>query len=296
MPVHLSKPLIFIGTIALSIAIAAADHAIKVDLRLSILEFIAVVLMAQHFGFRAGVALSIGVVAWWFWADLEYLALRQIEVPTWATALNNLIRLSVFVFIAFLEARSQKLLHQLDKLAYTDELTGLLNRRAFMAALGREFDRARRYRTSIALLYLDLDSLKSVNDNYSHRWGDALLQGLAIVLKRNTRSSDVVAKIGGDEFAILLPHCTEVEAQKLAGRIEAEFANEAEKIKLELRSHGCLLKSIRQPDATLDRIGVSIGEVAYGAGELPDAHTALSMADARMYEAKLARKGVRSNR
>ncbi len=88
--------------------------------------------------------------------------------------------------------------------AYYDELTGLANRRFFIDSLEGRISRCQRYGDNCAVLFLDVDNLKAVNDEHGHAAGDALLVRLGEILKINTRTSDVIARIGGDEFCLLM--------------------------------------------------------------------------------------------
>lgn len=95
-------------------------------------------------------------------------------------------------------------LAEMELHAYHDVLTGLANRRLFIENLENRIARFHRYGDHCALLFLDVDNLKAVNDTFGHAVGDILLVRLAEILKTHTRTSDVVARIGGDEFGILL--------------------------------------------------------------------------------------------
>jgi diguanylate cyclase (GGDEF)-like protein len=106
--------------------------------------------------------------------------------------------------------------HSLLDASFRDPLTGLLNRRAFDTETLRRFHRAERSNKCAALLYLDLDNFKHVNDCHGHQVGDAVLCHVADVLVNNTRSSDLVARLGGDEFAVWLDDVTEEAAVKRA--------------------------------------------------------------------------------
>jgi len=92
-----------------------------------------------------------------------------------------------------------------DELAARDELTGLINRRHFYERLDEEMDRCRRYGTTLALIMVDIDHFRKVNDELGHPLGDVALAEVARLLKANVRSSDVIARYGGEEFAILIP-------------------------------------------------------------------------------------------
>jgi diguanylate cyclase (GGDEF)-like protein len=119
-------------------------------------------------------------------------------------------------------ARSQ--MAELEARAEIDPLTDILNRRGFERELKRSLAHAKRYGTSAALIYLDLDGFKAVNDRNGHAAGDAVLKAVASVLARHVRASDVVGRLGGDEFAVLLWHLTETDAQGKAQLLEAAIA------------------------------------------------------------------------
>ena len=105
---------------------------------------------------------------------------------------------------------------RLRHLAEHDPLTDLFNRRRFEHELEREAVRSGRYRHGGAVLLLDLDNLKEINDAHGHHWGDEALRAAARLLQSRLRASDILARLGGDEFAILLPEADELRAEKLA--------------------------------------------------------------------------------
>ncbi len=107
----------------------------------------------------------------------------------------------------------------LEKLALTDPLTDLANRRAFQEALEAEVSRVGRHGRPASLLFLDLDHFKRVNDDHGHAVGDEVLAGFAQVLKRGCRRGDLAARIGGEEFAVLLPTTGRLPAALVAERI-----------------------------------------------------------------------------
>jgi diguanylate cyclase (GGDEF)-like protein len=119
-------------------------------------------------------------------------------------------------------ARTQ--MAELEVRAEIDPLTDILNRRGFERALKRSLDHAKRYEANAALVYLDLDGFKSINDRHGHAAGDAVLKAVAAVLMRHVRASDVVARLGGDEFAVLLWQLTEADVERKARSLEAAVA------------------------------------------------------------------------
>lgn len=110
---------------------------------------------------------------------------------------------------------------ELEALAWRDSLTGLWNRRAFERIGGLQLAQARRYRFPVSLILLDLDDFKAVNDQRGHAAGDRLLQAVASALQQNSRDSDLVARWGGDEFALLLPQTGAGGARAAAERLRA---------------------------------------------------------------------------
>ncbi|HEV8249048.1 MAG TPA: sensor domain-containing diguanylate cyclase [Gaiellaceae bacterium] len=157
---------------------------------------------------------------------------------------------------------------ELEHLASTDDLTGLANRRRFRQELARELAAAARYGRDVSLLLLDLDGFKGVNDRFGHDRGDEVLQTIASLLARRTRKCDLVARIGGDEFALLLPGTRSERAAELAGRLGQSIA------------------------AKVGDLGIraSVGVASYPATE---GDQLLTEADRRLYASKREHGGLR---
>jgi diguanylate cyclase (GGDEF)-like protein len=158
---------------------------------------------------------------------------------------------------------------QLDALAHLDSLSDLPNRRGFMRALERVIDRVKRYGESSALLFVDLDGLKMINDSFGHCAGDEALIQVSRLLVGGVRKSDLVARIGGDEFAILLSHVESADAHDTAARLidmiaDCDFTHAGQALPLSVA------------------IGVGMIEI----GDSPEA--AIARADAEMYRRKVA--------
>lgn len=114
---------------------------------------------------------------------------------------------------------------ELERLAMTDELTGVPNRRHFLARLENERERAVRYGRQATLAMLDLDHFKQVNDRYGHPAGDEVIRHFAELLRSHNRCEDVVGRLGGEEFALLMPETAPSGALALLERIRHELAN-----------------------------------------------------------------------
>jgi diguanylate cyclase (GGDEF)-like protein/PAS domain S-box-containing protein len=111
--------------------------------------------------------------------------------------------------------------YELERAALVDPLTGLANRRGFERALERELAAAKRHSLSPALVVVDLDHFKAINDRHGHQTGDQLLVAAAQTLVATVRASDLPVRLGGDEFAVLLPDCDLTTAEVVAGKIVA---------------------------------------------------------------------------
>jgi diguanylate cyclase (GGDEF)-like protein len=157
----------------------------------------------------------------------------------------------------------------LDALAHLDPLTELLNRRALASRLQAEIERVRRYDSPLAVLMLDLDHFKTVNDTYGHPAGDAVLAEFARVLQRATRSVDVVARYGGEEFMIALPETTYEGAVAFAERLRETIESYA----------------FRGNNAPV-RLTASIGIATFPAPGVDGLDSLLESADAALYRAK----------
>lgn len=117
-------------------------------------------------------------------------------------------------------SRALKLIQQLQASAETDFLLGILNRRGFERELTRAIAYVKRYHATAALIVLDVDRLKPINDAFGHGAGDEVLKAIVSVLNAQVRASDVVARLGGDEFALLLWNLNETEARAKAAALE----------------------------------------------------------------------------
>jgi diguanylate cyclase (GGDEF)-like protein len=151
---------------------------------------------------------------------------------TWAMVTGTLI--VVGVLMTTLRSQVERLVTQLASAARTDSLTQLANRRELEERFAAELERSTRTARPLSILVLDLDWFKDYNDRLGHNSGDRALTMLAQALKRATRTSDVVARLGGEEFGVLAPETDEAEGYLLAERLRAEvrttFARETEKM------------------------------------------------------------------
>ena len=125
---------------------------------------------------------------------------------------------------AELEAERQRLIDDLRLSSTTDYLTGLMNRRAFADAAEAQLASARRHGWPLSLIIFDIDRFKNVNDRYGHDAGDVVLEALAVLAKAEFRVGDIVCRYGGEEFAVIAPHCGSDDAALLTERVRAAIA------------------------------------------------------------------------
>jgi diguanylate cyclase (GGDEF)-like protein len=158
-----------------------------------------------------------------------------------------------------------------EELADRDTLAPVFNRRAFLRELHRTMSEVERYKTPAAVIYIDLDGFKAVNDGYGHSAGDAVLRHVGLLLLDSVRESDVVGRIGGDEFGLILNRATAAEAQAKAQTL-------SDKINSSAILHAGMPHRIRA--------SVGVHSIAI----VEDPETALARADEAMYAEKHARR------
>lgn len=173
---------------------------------------------------------------------------------------------------AELEKRVTQRTQQLRELASREPLTGLYNRRSFNEMMKQRLSEARRYGSPLSCIMIDLDGFKRVNDAFGHQSGDDLLVLTAGLITGQLRTSDVVARFGGDEFIVLLPQTDADQARVLAERIRTEFAAGA---------------ADRLPQLP---VTMSVGIASVPCEQVTDAESLIRAADHAMYDAKAAGK------
>jgi diguanylate cyclase (GGDEF)-like protein len=166
-------------------------------------------------------------------------------------------------------AELKRHMDELTVLQGQDPLTGLANRRGFDQAMALEVERTGRFKIPLTLCVMDLDNFKSINDTHGHPCGDTVLRSIAQVLLAETRMIDTSARIGGEEFAILLPGTGLMRAHKLLERVQA------------------VIRATRiRCDQAEFHVTMSIGLASYRGKQVPDAAKLLEAADQAMYRAK----------
>ncbi|MGE5275473.1 MAG: GGDEF domain-containing protein, partial [Acidobacteriota bacterium] len=217
------RPLALAVSIALVVGIALVNHATTLDLRFSFFYLLPVALASWMVGRGAGLAVSIGCTAAFL---AQHLFESRLDPVRRATAyLNGVLLLGFFALFCLLLSALARALAREKQAARVDPLTGIPNRRAFFELAESEIQRALRYRGRITVAYLDLDAFKAINDRKGHAAGDRVLIRLAQAIRGGLRANDVVARVGGDEFIVLLPETGAAEGDAVLEKLRRRIAD-----------------------------------------------------------------------
>jgi len=212
---------------------------------------------------------------WWHYALFSLLA----GVPFGYALFSNIVmrKMEVKLFSRYRDKLMGQLT-DLQEMVYRDELTSLFNRRHFYDVARMEVEKARVSRQPLAVVLLDLDGLKLINDEYGHRAGDQVLAGLGKVIATHTRGNDVPARLGGDEFGIVMPSTDKRGAFALARRLWHDLES---------------VPMFEDGETSLF-VTVSIGLAGYPWGG-ESVEEMIQWADADMYANKVSRKLARDS-
>lgn len=266
---QLEPSVAFALAVAVTVLVAVGDYLTGPYLAFATFYLFPIGLAAWYAGRRASlvvafVAATLGVLT---------TAADPGDITSLMNVVNGLLRFVLYGAVGLVLASERQALRTIAHLATTDPLTGLANRRHFEELARRELARSKRDGTPVAVLYVDVDDLKHRNEVLGHEAGDGMLADFAAVARRSLRASDVLARVGGDEFAGLLPGCDADQAEATVERIRAELATAVD------------------PPITFSA-GVAVGVVTDGLGVEPILHTA----DLAMLESKAAGKARTTTR
>jgi len=257
----LGRELRLAGAMALTGLVYWLNSLAQPELRLGILYVVPVLLVALNEGLAWGIGFGCATSLLRFILGFDQL---PADTPMLTRLLNELAYLAVVGIASAGLSQLRRTHARLELLATHDPLTNILNARAFTTELAHELGRNRRYGRPLALIYLDLDDFKAVNDAHGHATGDAVVRLVADAMRSALRQADVVGRLGGDEFAVLMPETdasvAHAAATRLAGSIRTVFRG--------------------TPSVTASIGVVSVTGTEAGTDEL------LHKADQAMYEAK----------
>ncbi len=250
-------------------AVGIVDYVTGPEITFSVFYLVPVAAAAWFSGTPMAIAAPAVAAITWLVAEIASSRLdSNIYVYSW----NFTARLLFLLLVALLLAQLRRMLDRERTLSRTDALTDLPNARAFREMADAEIARAERYGQPLSLAFIDVDDFKLINDSRGHRAGDRLLRRMAEIIRDNLRSSDFVARYGGDEFVILLPVADKNAAQAVVDKLR-------EKVAQAMVSESC-------------PVSLSIGVVTREpGGPAVTVDGMLENADRLMYEAKTGGKG-----
>ena len=184
-----------------------------------------------------------------FAGQINGLTYSSTPILLWNIAGNTIF------FIIFANALTiiKDIYHEEKALARKDTLTGIANRNAFIEMASLELERCRRYMHPITIAYIDCDNFKAINDTLGHQAGDMLLQVVAETLKNNLRTSDIVSRMGGDEFAVIMPETEAVPSNIAFKKIQSALLYSMQKNKWDV-TFSIGIATFESPPESLDEL------------------------------------------
>lgn len=255
---QLSPSVLFLVALSLTALTLLADYFVGPDISLGIFYLAPISITAWYGSLLPAVLLSV------LCSTLTILVAQQGDQATVVMLWGGLAHAVFFYVVSRLIVRLKAVLEHEKLLSRTDHLTGVLNRRALFEQMELLFNLARRQRSPLTLVYLDVDKFKQINDSAGHKAGDAVLSAVASSLLKHRRRTDIVGRLGGDEFAMALPDTDHKAARMLLDGLS---------------------RKISAAQTPFGELTCSVGVVTFVA--MPsDMTEALGFADASMYEVK----------
>jgi diguanylate cyclase (GGDEF)-like protein len=253
--------------LAFLVAVGLADYVTGRDVSLSVFYVAPIALTTWFVSRRTGLLFAFLSTVTWFLADDMGRPHAQPLVPYW----NAMVRMGFYCVMVVILAKLKVALEHERNLSREDPTTEIANPRAFFEWGATEVERARRFKRPITVLCIDCDDFKAVNDQFGHATGDEVLREVARALRGAVRDVDFVARVGGDEFAVLLPETDSAGAGVAVGRLQEQLSR--------------AMARCGRP------VTFSVGAATFSTG-LGSLEEALTEADRLMYSAKTGGKNA----
>lgn len=216
------------------------------ELGFSIFYVMLIIMVTWFLKRRTGIILS--VFAALVWTMAQVLAGKQYYysfAPYW----NFVVRMLLFFTIVFAISKIKTILELEKKYARKDFVTGIANWQAFSEVAAREIAKCRRYKRPLAIAYIDCDNFKALNDSLGHKAGNDFLRSMAKSAQSNIREIDMAARVGGDEFVVLLPETSYESAQTVVKRLHDKLIGSVQKNKWTITFSIGVAVFVRPPDS-----------------------------------------------
>lgn len=255
-------------SVLLLLLIVSIDYFTGNEISFSVFYLIPIAFVAWYLGWRAGLLMSVASAFIWWLVDFTLVTdYSQWWIPYW----NAFTRFLFFIAVSRLLAALKLNLNKQRDLLRIDALTRVSSLRAFEEEAEKVFHLSQRHAYSVSLGFIDLDGFKQLNDSLGHGMGDRVLKEVGVQLNQHCRVGDTVARVGGDEFLVLLPFTDLQQAQKVFGKLQMH-----------------LLEAMAEKSW---QISFSIGVAVFTKGDKPF-REAIKTADALMYQVKKSGKNA----
>jgi diguanylate cyclase (GGDEF)-like protein len=218
-------------------------------------------------------AILIAVIMGLLHITVDYATIKEFKIAPY-------LRTVMFVVVAYvtqsLVTEREQLEYKLKAMSITDDLTGLYNRRGFFTVAAQQMNVAERSKKEMLLFSADLDNMKQINDTFGHQEGDCALIEIASILKEVFRKSDIICRMGGDEFAVLAIDTTNTTREVLMKRLDT------------------ILEACNRRQGSKYQLSMSVGVVHYDPGNPSSIDELMAQADVLMYEEKRKKKNYAS--
>ncbi|MFB3917756.1 MAG: GGDEF domain-containing protein [Terriglobales bacterium] len=245
-----SKVQLTLLAVALVIVLALLDQRSAPEILFSVFYLLPVFVVSCYVGRAAGLIVALAsAVAWFVQMDGDVVAFHH-WLPYW----NAVVLFGFYTIASLIISTLKRACEDAERSSAIDFLTGISNSRAFHDLAYREKRRASRYHRPLTLAYLDLDNFKEVNDRYGHATGDRVLVDTARVLRHTLRETDILARIGGDEFVILLPETGYEAASVVLDKVHDALKQQLLSDSLQVTFSLGAVTFLTQPDTVADLV------------------------------------------